>query len=86
MASSQSAPLERIFVIRHAMADTARRMPQAEACRALLTRSFPPYWDPAAMEFTLALLDEVTRTTPCYDLGFLPKADIVNFVRHLTDK
>ncbi len=81
VASQAAFPLERIFVIRHASANSATRLRPAEAAKSLLTRSFLPFWDAPGMAFTLAFLDELVQAVPCYDLGFVPDRSAVDFVR-----
>ncbi len=79
--SARSFPLECVFVIGHAPANSVRRLGSAEAATSLLARSFPPFWDVQQMAFTLAFLDELVRAVPCYALGFVPDQSVVEFVR-----
>jgi hypothetical protein len=79
--SPAAFPLERIFVIRHALANSVTRLRPAEAAKNLLVRSFLPFWDAPGMAFTLAFLDELVQTVPCYDFGFVPDPSAVDFVR-----
>jgi len=82
--SPKAVPLERIFVIRHAAQNNARQLSPPQAAAALLVRSFPPFWDAEGMNYTLEFLDELTRTVPCYDLGFVPDESAIGFVQCIT--
>lgn len=83
-AAPDAAPLERIFIIRHAPENNITLLKPAEAASRLLVRSFPTFWDAEGMASTLEFLDELTRTVPCYDLGFVPDGSVVDFVRCIT--
>jgi hypothetical protein len=82
-ASPLGVPLERIFVIRHAAENTAARLAPADAAARLLVRSFSTFWDAPGMAFTLEFLDKLSQAVPCYDLGFVPDASVVEFVQCL---
>ena len=84
MMSPESFPLERIFVIHHASENSMSRLVNSEAVKALLARSFPPFWDAAGMAFTLTLLDELVCAVPCYDVGLVPDKSAVDFLRCVT--
>jgi hypothetical protein len=80
-ASPETAPLERIFIIHHAVENEALRLAPADAASRLLARSFPTFWDAPGMAFTLEFLAKLTQAVPCYQLGFVPDASLVDFVR-----
>ena len=79
--SPQSVRLDRIYFIQHGAANSARPIKGAMPVQNLLTCSFPPYWDPQGMEFTMDLFSDLTATVPCYELYFKPDLDIADFVR-----
>ncbi|MBN2549127.1 MAG: hypothetical protein JXB15_08220 [Anaerolineales bacterium] len=80
-ASPESARLEGIFLLRHGAQNTARQLEPAEAVTRLLACSFPPYWDAQGMENALGFLGELCQSVPCYELGFLPQPEVVNYIR-----
>ena len=57
---------------------------RADAVARLVASSFPPFYSAAGLDFTLGLLDEVTRTVPCHELSFPPDSTAVDFVRQQT--
>ncbi len=83
MALPLDAPLKRIFILKHAPENVATRLSVMQAVSMLLVRCFAPLWDPQAMQFTLQLLEEMCQSVPCYELGFVPDSQVVDFVRCL---
>ncbi len=79
-STSLSAPLEKIFIIHHASKNQFTRLKSSEAMSALLIRSYLPHWDPVAMENTMGFLAELCQTIPCFELGFVPDQDMIDFV------
>ncbi len=75
-----TAPLERFFIIRHALHNAARPLEPSEALPLLLARAYLPFWDAAGMSFSLALLDRLCQQVPCFELGFVPDASVVDFL------
>jgi len=79
--SPQGVLLEKIFFLNRGDVNSIRRLEGAAAASMLLTRCFPPLWDKEGMNFTLDLCSQVVSHVPCYELGFVPNKDIVDFVR-----
>jgi hypothetical protein len=84
IALADDAPLEKIFILRHAGSNQAVRLAPAQAAALLMARSFSSLWSAQGVANTLHFLDELCRTVPCYDLGFVPDASAVEFVRCLS--
>jgi hypothetical protein len=80
----RSVPLGQIFIIRHGTMNQARQLKQSEAVSNLLARSFYPAWDERGMDFTLDFLDKLCKHVPVYELGFVPDASVVEYVKCLT--
>jgi len=83
MSSPQKRPLDKLFVIRHDLRNTIRRLSTSEAATQLLVRCFPTFYDRDGMEFTLELLARIASEIPCFELGFVNNADVIDFVRGL---
>lgn len=83
--SPEKAPLERIFILEHAAQNQARRMRPVEAVAALAARSYLPYWDIKGMELTLEFLDSLVQAVPCYQLGFVPNASVIDYIQCLSE-
>ena len=77
-------PLGQVFILQHASRNQARRLAPAEAVSLLLVRAYLPFWDAQGMAFTLEFLDELCQSLPVYELGFVPDASMVEFVRCLS--
>jgi hypothetical protein len=81
ISSPDSTPVERIYFIQHAPKNYVEELTPADATARLLVRCFPPFYDKAGMEFTLDFLGQIAQEMPCYELGFVPDAGIIDFVR-----
>jgi hypothetical protein len=77
----ESAPLSRIFFLAHAPENRATPMTEARAVAVLFARAFPPFYDPRGLDFTLSFLGDVMSRVPAAELGFVPDATVVTFVR-----
>ena len=83
MALPESAPLERIFILRQADHNTARELSKAEAVAMLLARCFMPLWDDKVVDFSLEFLEGLVDCVPCCELGVVPDQSAVEFVLDL---
>jgi hypothetical protein len=72
--------LERIFFLRHGANHSIKQASRIEAVSKFLTCSFPPYWDPQAMEFSMELFADLTAHIPCEQLTFMPEISVVEFI------
>jgi hypothetical protein len=80
-----SAPLTKLFFLRHAESNRVRRLGLTEAVSTLLPRAYLPTWDRVGMENTLQFLEELVRAAPCYEFGFTPDQRAIEFVQCLQD-
>ncbi|UCF01982.1 MAG: hypothetical protein JSV14_16780 [Deltaproteobacteria bacterium] len=78
--SPRALRLERIFFLRHGPDHSIKQITGIEAVSKFLTCSFPPYWNPQAMEFTMELFSDLTAHIPCEQLTFKPERSIVNLI------
>jgi hypothetical protein len=81
ISSAEAMPLDCVFLIHHADENALRRLEPLQATSCLLARAFPPLWDAQGMAFTLAFLERLVETVPCYELAFVPDESAVDFVR-----
>lgn len=77
-------PLTHIFILRHGERNEVRPLGKAEAAAELFGRSFPPFYHPGGLDFTLEFLDRLTGAVPCAELRFVPDESVTEFVRGLT--
>lgn len=84
MAEPGCAPLEHVFLLRHDSANRAEPIERAAAAARVLANSFPTYWDANGMTYTLGLLGRLAGSVPCSELGFVPEASAVDYVRCLS--
>jgi hypothetical protein len=81
--SSHGLPIDKLFFLRHGKKNSAQAKSGAEAVSMLLSRSFPPFWDKEGMAFTIEHCQRLVSKTPCYELTFMPDAEMIDFVRNI---
>jgi hypothetical protein len=79
--SPGSAKVEKIFFISHGEENAVRDVEGVDAAARLLTCSFPPYWEPEGMDFTLGFISELTARVACREFSFRPDGSIVGFLK-----
>jgi hypothetical protein len=80
-ASPRGMKAEKIFFLKHSSRNAATEIIGIDPPARLLTCSFPPYWDPEGMRFTLEFFADLAAKVPCYELSFRPDRSIVEFVQ-----
>jgi hypothetical protein len=82
LAAAGGAPLERIFMIRHAAANSRVAINDATAVAVarLFACGFPPFHDRAALAFVMKFLARVANSVPVEDLGVVPTAAIIDTI------
>jgi hypothetical protein len=80
LASPRGVPLKKVFFIRHDVENAVKKLAGIEAVSKYLVCSFPPFWNPEGMQFTLSFLSDLSSRVPGYDLGFLPDSTAIDFV------
>jgi hypothetical protein len=81
LAASGRAPLTRAFFLTHGRANALRRIGVTQAVAELFARSFPPPFNAAGLDFTLAFFADVARSVPLFELAFIPGNAVRDFVR-----
>ncbi len=79
--SPHGIQLEKIFFLQHSNTNQIQKNFGLIATSKLLTHCFLPYWEFEGMQFTLDFCAKVVETIPCYDLGFVPDKNIIDFIR-----
>jgi hypothetical protein len=78
--SPRGVRLERIFFLRHGRKNSIKEVKGTDPVSQLLTCSFPPYWDPQGMAFTMELFTDLTARVPCQELTFKPERSAIEHV------
>jgi hypothetical protein len=81
--SPERTPLEKIFFLKHGKKNSIKKIALTEATSHLIVCSFPTFWDKKGMEFTLKFCAELAEKIPCYELGFVPDKDMLDFVEEV---
>lgn len=79
--SAQAAPVEGLYLLARDQINRLKPLKPVEAVARLLSCSISTFWDATGMEFTMRFLDELVQQVPCFELGFVPDASAVDFVR-----
>ncbi|HMF58563.1 MAG TPA: hypothetical protein VK619_19615 [Pyrinomonadaceae bacterium] len=81
ISSADRAPLSRIFFLGRGSRNEFLPQSKSEAAARLFACSFPPFYSPSGINFTLQFLDELTAQVDCEELRFVPDDSAVEFVR-----
>jgi hypothetical protein len=73
-------PLRKVFFLNKAGHTGIQPVQGAEACAALIARSFAPLWDEEAMRFTLDFCARMISEIPCFELSFTPNESVIDFL------
>jgi len=80
-ARNQQGPLAGLFCIQHGTkAHRLSRMSPGEVAAFILPQCFLPHWDRTAMDNTLAFLGTLFETVDCFELAFVNRPDVVEFI------
>lgn len=80
-AENESGMLTGLWCIEHAPSHSIESLSPTAVLSFLLRQCFLPHWDRAAMEATLAFLDDLIHCVPCRRLAFAKQPDIVDYVK-----
>ena len=74
------APLTRVYLLRQGEKNELLSQTKTEAVGRLFACSFPPFYNPEALDFTLAFFEAVAAAVPCYELSFVPDESVIGFI------
>lgn len=81
LALAASAPVKSIYLLEQANVNAVVPLAPAVAIARLFRCTFPPFYDPQAIAFTLGFLERVTAAVPVRELQFTRDAGAVEVVR-----
>ena len=81
-AAPEKSKIDKLFILEHAPHNRITQLRGSQAVGELMARSFLPFYDGPALESTMAFLEEIVETIPCYRLEFLPDSSAVDAVLH----
>ena len=85
LALPGKAAISRIFVIEHGPGNEIELLPKSRAVAEMFARCFVPFYNNLYLENTLAYLNELADSVPCYRYRFLPEPSAVEKVLHFDD-
>jgi hypothetical protein len=84
-ASPGKATIKRIVVIEHGPENQIELLPKSRAVAEMFARCFVPFYNNLYLENTLAYLNELADSVPCYRYRFLPEPSAVEKVLNFDD-
>ena len=84
LAYPSRAPLKAVFILRHGPENRLRAKTGAEAAALLFSRSFPVFYSPEGLQYTLEFYDRLTASVPCFEFDAVPNPEVVAFIRART--
>ena len=82
-SSPDSASLRTVLFLAKDSTNKLVPLPEATVVERLLACSFPPFFDPKGLEFTLSFFEEMTRGVPSYELRFRPDDEVLKIIEEL---
>ena len=79
----EAATLEKLFFLYHAPENKAESISAKTAFNLLYPALFPTFWNKACLENTVSFCQDLVNDTPCFKLGFLNSARVIEFVRKI---
>ena len=80
-AAASKAQLKRIYFIYHGRQNSLNPITGAEAASHLFSCSFPVYYSPEGLGFTIDFYGTVAKTVPCSKLGIVPTHEVIDLIR-----
>ena len=80
-ASSACVPLKAIYILEKAQKNQVISQTPTKSITRLFACSFPPFYNPDALNFTLGFLEQVVKNVPTYELRFTPDKSAVECIR-----
>ncbi len=84
-ALPERAPLQRIFIIEHGLQNRIRPLTKGRAVAEMFARCFVPFYSREHLEATLACLNEIAESLPCYRFEFIPAPGAVETILDFHD-
>jgi hypothetical protein len=80
LSEARRAPLEGVYLLVQSPSNEIREIPRAAAVAQLFRCSFPPFYDNAAVDFTLSVLERIVDRVPVRELHFTRDRSVVDLV------
>ncbi len=81
LSASRSVAVEAVFLLEHGAANRLLPLSVPEAAARLAARSFVPFHDVDALQWSLGFLGRLAASVPCHRLAFVPDPSAREFVR-----
>jgi hypothetical protein len=80
LAANDSVPVDAVFILEHGSANRLIPLSVSEAAALLAARSFVPFHDVDALEWSLGFLGDFAGVVPCRRFAFVPDRSAREFI------
>jgi hypothetical protein len=80
LSMNAAAPLAGVYLLHQSAGNALNPIDRADAVARLFGCTFPPFYDPQAVAFTLAFLDRLAERVPVRELAFTRDARVVELI------
>lgn len=81
LCSPARAPLKGVYLLCHGRHNKLVPLRRSATAARLVACSFPLFYDPSGLDFTLGFFDRLVQAVPCYELSFAPDERVIALVR-----
>jgi len=81
VCTNKKVKLESIYFLSHDAENNIKTVSAIESVSKLMVCCFTTFWDKTGMEFTLSFIDNMAKKIPCFDLGFVPDKNVLEFLK-----
>jgi len=81
LSASAKAPLKAIYFIRHGRKNSLKSKSGKDAAAGLFSCSFPPFYSPEGLGFTLDFYAGMACSVACSELSVVPNRKVIDFIR-----
>ena len=73
--------IKKIYFLKHALNNEIRELTKIESFTNIISNTFSTLYDQSGMFNTLNIIDQLLKEVSCYELGFLPTKNVLDFLR-----
>ncbi len=78
-------PLKKVYFLEKGQKNELLPKGAAESIGRFIARSFPPFYNPVAVDFILGFFEEVVKNVPCYELRFVPDKRVIGLINGMKE-
>jgi len=79
--SNEKVEINKLFFLKQSRENFIRRLNSKEAFEKIVPQAYFAIWDKSAIDFSFQFLEDLCQKIPCFELGFKPTKEVIDFVR-----